>query len=169
MEYSTESKKQDTNTVSSSLTYGLVLSVVTAVILARTGHVGWAWGFSVGAALSLISLFSLGILLPMLMMPQAPRASQFLLSLVLFMKLPLYAAALYWITRMPGVDARSAFPGILMAPLAITGSAVGSLVRQGIGDALRNRIIRRGGAWRRAGRSRSIAKPGVPEPAHEQG
>lgn len=155
--------------ITGSLTLGLFVSVVTIVMLVWCGHIGWARGFSVGAGLSLISLFSLGTVVPRLSMPTAPRASQILLSLVLFLKLPLYTIALYMVTHMPGVDARSAFPGILAAPLAITIKAVGSLVWQNVADAAYRRRIRRGGSVV-TGRGRLGAqRHTLPEPASEQG
>jgi hypothetical protein len=164
-----DSNEEGSNIVSSSFSYGLCLSALAGVFLMKTGHVGWAWGFSVGAGLSLISLYSLGILVPRLMMPNAPEASQFMLALVLFLKLPLYAVALYAVTRMHGVDARSAFPGILMAPLVISGRTIGALVWQWISEILHVRQIRRGGARILRSSGRRIAAPITSEPAREQG
>lgn len=162
---------EEPSIISGSLTLGLLLSVVTSVILIKSGRVGWSWGFSVGAGISLISLYSLSTLVPRLTMPAASGASQFLLALVLFLKLPLYTIALYAVTRMPGVDARSAFPGILVAPIAITAKAVGAGVWHSIAEAAYRRRIRRGGSvimQRRQGRAAWRRRPQLTEPASEQ-
>src|SRR5580658_9574827 len=98
-----EQGRQEPNIITGSLALGLFLSVFATVMLVLYGHIGWAWGFSVGAGISLISLFSLGFLVPRLTVPTARGASQFLLALVLFLKVPFYAVALDMVMRKPGV------------------------------------------------------------------
>ncbi len=100
---------------------------VTATILA-CGHRGWAAGFLIGSALSLFSLFSLTIVVPMLMRPGAPRFAGSLLGLTLFMKLPLYFAGLYAVTHIPGISAAWAAFGIGLTPTIITLKTVGRMI-----------------------------------------
>ena len=140
-------------------------------MLVRYGHFGSAWGFSAGAGLSLVSLFSLGFLVPRLTTPAAPAVSQFLLALILFLKLPLYAVVLDVVTRMPGVDARSIFPGVLISPMAITFKTVGAMIWQGIDEAVYRRQIRRGGSVITGSERRRFGtrRRRLTEPASEQG
>ena len=133
VENSTELKSDEPNMVKGSYFPTLMASILITVLLAQCGHSNWAWGFGVGAGISVFSLLSLGTIVPMLMFPSAPGATQFLLSLVMILKLPLYVVALYVVTRMPGADARSAFPGILMAPAVIASKTFYTVLAQAAG------------------------------------
>ena len=149
----------------------MFLSVFTTIVLVRYGHSGWAWGFAVGAGVSLMSLFSLGYMVPRLTLPNAPAASQFLLALILFLKLPLYTVVLDCVMHKPGVDVRSIFPGILIAPIGITAKTVGAMVWQAADEAVYRRQVRRGGTVVRASRRERVGlrRRALAEPVSEQG
>lgn len=91
----------------------------------------WALGFLIGGALSLFSMFSLTVIVPFLFQPGVGGRAKGLLSLTLFMKLPLYGAGLYVVSRGEWVDPRGAGIGIVLVPAVLTGYAI----RQAFADA----------------------------------
>jgi hypothetical protein len=153
-----------------SINSGIWLSVLIAIVLAKTGHSGWCWGYSVGAGISMLSLFGLAVMVPMVSFPGAPRATQFLLSLALFLKLPFYLIVLDITINKPGVEAASIFAGVLMAPAAITGKTIKNLILVTLKEAAMRRRIRRGGAVSIRERLRvRFSRTGKPGAATEQG
>jgi len=106
------------------------VTVFTTLWLFATAHSAWAWGFLIGALLSLFSLFSLTVLVPMLFRPGAPRHIQGLLSLTLFMKLPLYLGGLYLATSVHSIAPMGAGLGVTLVPMVITLKAIGGLIME---------------------------------------
>lgn len=99
-----------------------------ALLLAR--HPGWALGFAIGALCSLFSLFTLGLVVPMLLRPGVGPKMRALLGVTLFMKLPLYCAGLYLATRGPMAQAMGATLGIALVPVVITLKTLGGALVQ---------------------------------------
>ena len=102
-----------------------VAGLVTLLLFCG-GRSAWAWGFLIGAALSLFSMFSLAVLVPQQFRPGATRRARRWLLLTLILKLPLYAAGLYLVTRVQGISPVAAMFGIALAPIVITLKAIGS-------------------------------------------
>ena len=105
----------------------------------------WAIGLAAGSAISLFSLLSLGILVPIVMMPNAPGASQFLLGLILFLKLPIYTILLWGVSNIRGVDMRSTVPGVILAPCLVGAQAVLQVLMEPIKARVHRRRVKRGG------------------------
>ena len=100
---------------------------VTLLLLAADHH-RWAWGFVIGAILSLFSLITLTIAVPFLTWPGAPRHMSALIIITLFMKMPIFCVGLYLATRLPGVSAFACCLGIGLAPAVITLKAAGHVL-----------------------------------------
>lgn len=139
----TEEKPEEPNLVVRSLKTGILLTLLTTFLLFNTHHANWAWGFLIGSLISLFSLFSLFVVVPILSCPTAPRLSEALLLLVLFMKLPIYAISLYLVTNLHGVDGRAAIPGLTLTPMVITFKTIGKVLIEAAHEAERKREIRR--------------------------
>lgn len=106
----------------------------------------WALGFFIGGALSLLSLFSLTVIVPFLFQPGAGHTARHLLTLTLFMKLPIYSVGLYAASRGDWCDPRGTGIGIVLAPAVITGYAI----RQAFADARAEAEAARQAASRRS-------------------
>jgi hypothetical protein len=106
-----------------------VAAVITYALCA-IHHKPWALCYATGALLSLFSLFSLTIVVPMLVRPGANPAVKWLLGLTLFMKLPIYMFALYMMTLIAASGAVAAVFGIALAPMVITFKAIVGMVRK---------------------------------------
>ncbi len=124
----TEDDLADPHIVVRSLIWGTVVSVLAVFALNLLGHAKWSLAFGVGASLSLFSLFSLGMLVPKLTSTKSPGGSQFLLALLLFLKLPMYTIVLYALTRACGDDVKFAFPGVLVAPVVIGARTIWAVI-----------------------------------------
>ncbi len=111
-----------------TLKTGSWLTALTVLILAQSGHRAAAWGFGLGASLSLFSLLSLTVIVPFLFRPDSPRHVKGLLSLSLMMKLPIYTLVLYLIARLPGIGPAVAVAGIGLSPAVITLKTVGAMI-----------------------------------------
>lgn len=111
-----------------TLQTGTGLAVVIVLLLAQSGFRSAAWGFALGAFLSLFSLLSLTVIVPFLFRPNAPRHVKGLLSISLLMKLPLYCGALYLISRLPGLGPMASVAGIGLSPAVITLKTVGQMI-----------------------------------------
>src|SRR5262249_54568850 len=99
--------------------------LITISVLFWSGHGDWAKGFLVGALCSLFSIFSLMVIVPMLFRPGASPHVKGLLSMTLFMKLPLYALALYLVTSVSGFEPMGAGIGMALVPAVITLITIG--------------------------------------------
>lgn len=106
---------------------GLLCTFVITVLCVSGGQSGWGMSYLWGALISLFSLISLAGLVPRLLHPSAPQSATFLLSLLLFLKLPLYALALYVATRMPGFSPVSLIAGAILIPMLLASDALKGL------------------------------------------
>ena len=98
------------------------------VLCCGSHHYNWAWGFLIGAILSLFSMITLMVAVPFLTWSGAPRHASILLVVTLFMKLPIFCLGLYMATHLPGVSAFACCLGIGLTPTAITLKAIGNLM-----------------------------------------
>lgn len=139
------------------------VAVFTTLLLIRAAHTDWAWGFSIGAFVSLFSLVSLTIVIPMLFQPGASSHVRGLLGLTLFMKLPVYAGCLYLATSVRGVAPMAVGIGLALSPIVITARTIGiwltAPIRARILSARRNRETE----------AARCARPIPAEPARERG
>ncbi|MCS6775291.1 MAG: hypothetical protein RMJ43_04730 [Chloroherpetonaceae bacterium] len=119
----------------------------------------WALGFFIGGTLSLLSLFSLTVIVPFLFQPGVGHTARHLLTLTLFMKLPIYSIGLYAASRGDWCDPRGTGIGIVLAPAVITGYAI----RQAFADARAEAE-----AARQAASRRLVPVAPFPEPAPVQ-
>ena len=106
--------------------------VFIALLLLATDHHRWAWGFVIGAVLSLFSLVTLTIAVPFLTWPGAPRHMSALIIITLFMKMPIFCVGLYLATRLPGVSAFACCLGIGLAPAVISLKAAGHALNDAV-------------------------------------
>src|ERR1051326_2756834 len=118
--------------------HSVATAIVISLALIVTGHATWAAGFAIGAVTSLFSLFSLKVCIPFLFYKGATPRATALLNILLMMKVPFYAAALYFATRMGNAAAFAAFIGCALVPAVISMETVGKMLVQAIP------------AWRRA-------------------
>jgi hypothetical protein len=105
--------------------HSVAVATVLSLGLAFGGHKGPAAGFSLGALVSLFSLFSLKVCIPVLFHKGATARATALLQAVLILKLPFYAVALYFATRMGTSAAVAAFVGCTVVPVVITAEHLG--------------------------------------------
>lgn len=118
---------QEEPLTSKSLKSSFWVMLVATICLHGVGKSSWGWGFLIGSAISLFSLLSLQILIPMLVNADAPRNASTRIGLVLWMKLPVYGGGLYLGTHLAGVSPAAMAIGIGLAPAVITSRAVCSL------------------------------------------
>jgi hypothetical protein len=118
---------QDQNKTIRTLRIGAACGIGIILCLFADGKSSLAWGFAIGALLSLFSVFSLVVAIPQLLRPDAPRHAQALLALTLFMKLPAYMAALYILTNTRGVSPVAGVFGITLVPAVLTAQAIGTM------------------------------------------
>jgi hypothetical protein len=107
-----------------TLYHSLWIGLVTNAALFGLAPRGWAWGFLVGAVMSLFSALSLIVIVPLLFRPGANEHTKGLLSATLFMKIPLYMVGLYIGTNVKGVEPMAMMCGILLVPTVITLRAI---------------------------------------------
>ncbi|HEV2472739.1 MAG TPA: hypothetical protein VGS41_08755 [Chthonomonadales bacterium] len=121
-------------TVVRVLRMGTLFTLAFCGTLILSGRFGWALGFACGAALSLFSLLSLGVLIPRLLNPQFPARSKALLALTFFGKLPFFATVLYFASRFGSAQPGFLASGALLAPGIITGRTIADLVSHRAGE-----------------------------------
>ena len=118
---------QDSAICLRSVKTSLWLGLLVFVLCCGSHHTNWAWGFLIGALLSLFSMISLMLAVPFLTWSGAPRHMSLLMIVTLFMKLPIFCLGLYLATHLPGVSAMACCAGICLTPVAITMKAIGNL------------------------------------------
>jgi hypothetical protein len=125
---------------------------VVIIALCTLHHRPWALCYATGASLSLFSLCSLTVFVPMLLRPGAPGSVKAILCLTLFMKLPVYMRSLYMMTRLAASGAAASVVGIALAPMVITFRAVVGMARRHEVEpaARKTHLVRTGGANRQA-------------------
>ena len=111
---------QEDKTVVRSLKSAACLAAALDLTLFCSGRTPWAWGFLLGALVSLFSLVSLIVLVPILFRPHASPHVKGLLLMTLFLKLPFYGIALSLASPRHGVEPMAAGVGIALIPLVLT-------------------------------------------------
>ena len=111
---------QEDKTIVRSLKCAACLAAVLDLTLFCSRQTMWAWGFLIGALVSLFSLASLIVLVPILFRPHASPHVKGLLLMTLFLKLPFYGIALSLATPRHGVEPMAAGLGIALIPLVLT-------------------------------------------------
>ena len=100
------------------------------LLLVSGGQSGWAASYLWGAMISLFSIVSLVGVVPRLLHPSAPQVATFLLSLLLFMKLPFYALALYLAIHTPGFSAIALMLGAVLIPMLLASDTLYSIRKE---------------------------------------
>ncbi len=113
-----------------------VLTITTTLLLLAAHQNAYAWGFLIGALLSLLSLISLTVIVPFLFQPNAPRYMSALLLLTLFMKLPMFVVGLYLMTHLRGVAPAAGAIGIGLGPVVIGLRTAGSALLESLRNSL---------------------------------
>jgi hypothetical protein len=103
-------------------------TILVTTWLYAVGKHALGWGFLIGAIVSLFSIATLGVVVPMFFRPGASGHARFILGLTFFMKLPVFALALYLGTHLKAVNPLGLIFGIAVAPAVITLQALGSLI-----------------------------------------
>ncbi len=119
-----EDKPLTTRTIKASL----LLAPVIFFLFGAFGHKNWAWGFALGASLSLFSFITLKIVVPMLFMPGSPPYVKAILGLTLWMKMPVICVILYIGTHVPSITPGAMVPGIAFIPGVIVLRAIGDMM-----------------------------------------
>lgn len=113
-----------------ALIWSIPIGTATTLALNALHHRDWAVCYGIGAALSVFSLCSLTIFVPMLIQPGARPAIKGVLAVTLYMKLPIFCGALYYMTCVAASGAGASVFGIALAPMVITGRAILGMVRR---------------------------------------
>jgi hypothetical protein len=95
-----------------------------------SGQTSWGWGFLIGALVSLFSLVSLLVLVPILFRPHASPHVKGLLTMTLFLKLPFYGIALSLANPRHGVEPMATGLGTALIPLVLTFRTAGILLME---------------------------------------
>ena len=119
---------QDLNLAVRALKTGTWTLALTTFALFETSRTTWGAGFLLGGAMSLFSLLSLAVVIPMLFQPGMPRYMTALLGVTLLMKLPLYCGALYLAATCRFISPAAAFAGLLIVPTVITLKTIGGVI-----------------------------------------
>ena len=101
-----------------SLKTTLRVAVIFTLLFALCGQYTVAFGLSIGAALGLVSLWSLAFAIPLLFSTPHPIA-KYGLMLVFFLKLPFYALVLNFAMTSKWVHPFSVFSGVALIPMVI--------------------------------------------------
>jgi hypothetical protein len=107
-----------------ALMTGFWIAALFVIVLAAKGYPKAAFGFSIGSALSLFSLWSLTFGVPRLLVPGATSVKLFF-ALLMMVKLPLYAGVLYFAVGSPMVDIVALFCGAGIAPAILVLKVIG--------------------------------------------
>ena len=95
-----------------------------ALVFVTRGQMPLAFGFALGGALGLFSLWSLSFGIPRLFHSSNPF-SKFLLGIMTLAKLPLYAGTLYFAMASPFISPLATFMGVAMVPLVLVLKTIG--------------------------------------------
>jgi hypothetical protein len=116
-----------------SLISGAWATALLTGVLFFAGRPTWAVGFLIGSLLSLFSMISLTVIVPILFRPGAGAGTKGVLGLTLFMKLPIFGAVLYLVANGKFAEPMAVGAGIALIPAVLTGFAI----RQAYIDAQR--------------------------------
>ncbi len=137
-----------------SIQYGAVLAVIGTVLFFTIGQPDWAKGFLIGSLLSLLSMSSLMFLVPFLFVP-GNKAAKGLLSVTLFMKLPIYGLLVYLAVLFSKTGWFAMVLGITVVPTVLTGCAIRAAFREA---AAENVLEREKAALKAARRAQAKAQ-----------
>lgn len=115
-----------------TLTVSTLIAFASVLLLCVVGRTNWAWGFLIGALLSVFSFATLAMAVPFLMWPGAPSHMSALLQVTLIMKLPIYCVGLYLACNLPGVTPAASVFGICLVPGVITLRTLSGMVKAAI-------------------------------------
>jgi hypothetical protein len=121
---------QEDKTVVRSLKSAAWFAVALDLTIFNYRQPMWGWGFLIGALLSLFSLVSLIVVVPILIRPGASPHVKGLLAMTLFMKLPLYAVALSLSNPRHGIEPMAVGLGIALVPLVLTFRTAAALLME---------------------------------------
>ncbi|MCW3055799.1 MAG: hypothetical protein JWN14_4969 [Chthonomonadales bacterium] len=119
---------QEDKTVVRSLKSAACFAAALDLMLFCGGQTMWGWGFLIGALVSLFSLGSLVVIVPILIRPHASPHVKGLLAMTLFLKLPFYGIALGLANPHHGVEPMGVGLGIALVPLVLTFRTAGALL-----------------------------------------
>jgi hypothetical protein len=122
---------QEDKTVVRSLKSAAWVAIALDVMFFCSGQNHWGWGFLIGALVSLFSLVSLVVIVPILVRPGASPHVKGLLAMTLFLKLPFYALALGLANPQHGVEPMAVGLGVALVPLVLTFRTAGILLMEG--------------------------------------
>ena len=100
-----------------------------AMVFGLRGEVGITFGLAIGAAIGLISLWSLMFAVPRLVRPGNPFA-KLSLGLVAMIKLPVYAIALNFAMSSRWIEPFSVFAGAALVPMVLVLKVLGQQMVQ---------------------------------------
>lgn len=123
-------KTPDADYTGRILKTGFLIGALLTFLFFATNRLYMGWGFLIGASLSLFSFVTIAITVPFLMRPSAPRSTPALIGVLLFMKLPIYCAALYLAARLPGMAAFACMLGVCLIPTIITLKTMGAVLKK---------------------------------------
>ncbi len=115
-----------------TLKASLFLAPVIVYLFLTFGHKSWAWGFLLGAGLSLFSFLTLKVVVPMLFQPGAPTYVKGILGLTLWMKMPIICVVLYVGTNVPAICPGAMVPGIAFMPGVIVLRAIVDMISESV-------------------------------------
>ena len=144
-----------------ALKASILTAIVTTLLFFGTHHNSWGWGFLVGAFCSLFSMITLTVVVPMLFRPGANPRVKGILSLTLFMKLPIWSFSLYLMTNVKGVEPMAGGLGVALGPGIITVFALRNVYREWAEGRLPQTT--------NSVEERLLAPTLQPQPVHEQG
>jgi len=119
---------QEDKTVVRSLRSAACFAAALDLMFFCGGQPTWGWGFLIGALISLFSLGSLIVIVPILIRPHASPHVKGLLALTLFCKLPFYGIALSLANPHHGVEPMGVGLGIALIPLVLTFRTAAAMV-----------------------------------------
>lgn len=122
--------QEDVKITQRTLTISAWMTVIGTLLLYGAGQSAWAWGYLIGALLSMFCTFSLMVLIPILFRPGGSRNAQGMSFLILYIKLPVYMLALYLVTNVKGISAGASVYGICIVPFVLTMKALGAVLKE---------------------------------------
>ncbi|MCW3100356.1 MAG: hypothetical protein JWL77_5974 [Chthonomonadaceae bacterium] len=122
---------QEDKTVVRALKSAACFAAVLDLTFFCAGQTTWGWGFLIGSLVSLFSLGSLVVIVPILIRPHASPHVKGLLAMTLFLKLPFYGIALSLANPHHGVEPMGVGAGIALVPLVLTFRTAIALLLEG--------------------------------------
>ena len=119
--------RQEDRLTTPTLRSSLWALILTVTWLNAAHHAAMGWGFLIGGLLSVFSLWTLTVVVPMFFQPGASRFAKAILLLTLCMKLPVFALALYVGTHLHTVAPIGMMLGIALTPMVITARTIADM------------------------------------------